>query len=82
VSSVSAVRDDGGKAGFPKQDGGRGEEESLGCPSLDPMPKAVHASKGVGAGSQMVCPIVEYREQEALDDTVEEERPDTGAGGG
>jgi len=45
ASPVSAVGDNGMEASLTGQDGGRGVEEVVRGPSLDPVPEAVHASE-------------------------------------
>ena len=63
ASSVSAVGDDRGEAGLAVQDGARGRERIIGCPSLDSVPEAVHAPEhGVVRGEE-VGSVCEYGEE-------------------
>jgi len=70
ASSVSAVGDNGGEAGLSAQDGGRGGEEVVRGPSLDPVAKAVDASERSVVGREEVCTISEYGEEEATGDAL------------
>ena len=79
---VSALGDDGGKAGFLRQDGGRCGEEIVCCPSRDSMPEAVHAFEGVGVGGEGVGAVAEYGKGEARGDAVAQEGSHTGPRGG
>jgi len=46
------------------------EGRIIGCPSLDPVPEAVHASEGVRVRGEEIGAVGEYGEQEALGDVV------------
>jgi len=61
--SVSAVGDDWGKTGFTGQDGGRGREKVVRCPSLDPVPEANQASEGGEIRGEEVGSIRQYGEE-------------------
>jgi len=69
-SSVFAVRDDWGEAGFACQDRGGGGVKVVGYPSLDPVPEAVHASKRSVGRSEEVGAICEYGAEETGSDAV------------
>lgn len=49
---------------------------------MDPRPEGVHASKGVGVGSEEVGPTGEYGEEEALGDTMAKKGSDMWPEGG
>jgi len=51
---VPAVRAHGGKACSPGQDGGGSRVEGIAGPSLNSVPKAIHAFKGPGVGGDEV----------------------------
>jgi len=74
--SVPAVGNDGGEACCTGQDGGRSREEVVRCPSLNPMPKAVHSPECRGIQGEQVNPVGEYRKEEAISDTMAKEGPD------
>jgi len=69
-SSVFAVRDDWGEACFACQDRGGGGVKAVGCPSLDPVPEAVHASKRSVSSGEEVGAIREYGVEETGGDAV------------
>ena len=70
ASSGSAVRGDRRETGLAgKYGGGRGDEVVC-CPTLDPVPEAVHASECGGVWSEEVGPIRKYGEEEAVGDAV------------
>jgi len=64
------------------QDGGRGREETICCPSLDSVPEAVHASEHGVVGDEEVSSLCEYGEEEPDGDTVAEEGSDACPWGG
>ena len=70
TSPVPAIRDDRGKASFTGQDRGRCGEEIVRCPSLHPVPEAIHCSEGGGVWGKEVGPVGKYREEEAMRDAM------------
>jgi len=63
VSSVPTVRYDRRETGLAGQDGGRRGKEVVRCPSLDPVPEAVHASERGGVRGEEVDPVRKYGER-------------------
>jgi len=70
VSPVPTVWDDRRETGLAGKYGGGCREEIICCPSLDPVPEAVHASERGGVRSEEVGSIREYGEEEAVGYTV------------
>ena len=70
----------GGRPGG--QDGGRGGEKVIRDPSLDLVPEAVHASECSVVWGEEVGTVGEYGEEEAIGNTMAEERSDSGPWGG
>ena len=79
---VSAVGGNGGEAGLPGKDGGGGGEKVIRSPSLNPVPEAIHASERSIVRGEEVGSVGEYREEEAVGNTVAEEGSDACSWGG
>jgi len=82
VPHVSAVGGNGGEAGLPGKDRGRGGDEIVSSPSLDPVPEAIHASERSVVRGEEVGTVGEYREEETVGDAVAEEESDASSWGG
>ena len=62
--------DNGGEASLTGQDGRGCEEESVGRPSLDSMPEAIHCCEAIRIGGAKVSPLDECGEEQALGHTA------------
>jgi len=82
LSSVPAVGNNKGEACFAGQDGRRGGEKVVRCPSLHPRPKAVHSPEWRGVRGEQVDPLGKYWKEEAISDVVAEVGPDARPRGG
>jgi len=81
-SLVPVIGNDGGKAGFVGEDGGRCGVKVICCPSLDSVLEAVHASKRGGVRGREMCPVSEYGVEEAVGDAMAEAGSNTCSWGG
>jgi len=77
TAPVSVVGCNGGEAGLSGKDIGGGGEKIVCGPSLDPVPEAVHAPERRIVRGEEVGSVGEYREEEAVGDTVTKEGSDT-----